>query len=294
MGLGGAGKVEGAKAVFAGYGRTFPAKYKGQIRDKEVILDNYDDFGGIDVKDKVVFVINDTPGGVRGEGGGRSYLANMLKPKIDAAVKAGAVAVVFVHNQETAATGDDLYDFGYTAVGRRGKDAPTIPVLHIHRAVLETLLAGTLTPDLPELEQERSTRISTPKSFDLTGWTVNLRSQDALRGKERSSSAMSSAYSRARARWPTRPSSWAPTTITSAMAVRGACAPQRPQDGHPPAADDNASGSTSVMELARRFAALPDREGRRLVFMTFTAEGHEHQPVDPHDRAGRRNGGPAP
>ena len=37
-------------------------------------------------------------------------------------------------------------------------------------------------------------------------------------------------------------------------------------------ADDNASGSVAVMELARRFAEHPERRGRRLVFMTFTAE----------------------
>jgi hypothetical protein len=37
-------------------------------------------------------------------------------------------------------------------------------------------------------------------------------------------------------------------------------------------ADDNASGTTSVIELARRFGAMPNRQGRRLVFMTFSAE----------------------
>jgi membrane-associated protease RseP (regulator of RpoE activity) len=37
-------------------------------------------------------------------------------------------------------------------------------------------------------------------------------------------------------------------------------------------ADDNASGSVAVMELARRFAAIKDRQGRRLVFICFTAE----------------------
>jgi hypothetical protein len=37
-------------------------------------------------------------------------------------------------------------------------------------------------------------------------------------------------------------------------------------------ADDNGSGTTTVIELARRFAALKNRDGRRLVFMTFTAE----------------------
>jgi S1-C subfamily serine protease len=37
-------------------------------------------------------------------------------------------------------------------------------------------------------------------------------------------------------------------------------------------ADDNASGTCAVIELARRFAAQPDRHGRRIVFMAFTAE----------------------
>src|SRR5579864_3296648 len=37
-------------------------------------------------------------------------------------------------------------------------------------------------------------------------------------------------------------------------------------------ADDNGSGTVSVIELARRFAAMKDREGRRLVFMNFAGE----------------------
>ena len=37
-------------------------------------------------------------------------------------------------------------------------------------------------------------------------------------------------------------------------------------------ADDNASGTVSVIELARRFAEHPERRGRRLVFIAFTAE----------------------
>src|SRR5207249_1241391 len=37
-------------------------------------------------------------------------------------------------------------------------------------------------------------------------------------------------------------------------------------------ADDNGSGTTALMELARRFGAQKDRQGRRLVFIAFTAE----------------------
>src|SRR5262249_39723377 len=37
-------------------------------------------------------------------------------------------------------------------------------------------------------------------------------------------------------------------------------------------ADDNASGTTTLIELARRFGQTPDREGRRLVFIAFSGE----------------------
>jgi hypothetical protein len=51
-------------------------------------------------------------------------------------------------------------------------------------------------------------------------------------------------------------------------------------------ADDNGSGTTSVIELARRFGAMKERQGRRMVFMTFTAEergliGSRHYCQDP-------------
>jgi Zn-dependent M28 family amino/carboxypeptidase len=37
-------------------------------------------------------------------------------------------------------------------------------------------------------------------------------------------------------------------------------------------ADDNGSGTTGLMELARRFGAMKDRQGRRIVFIAFSAE----------------------
>jgi Zn-dependent M28 family amino/carboxypeptidase len=37
-------------------------------------------------------------------------------------------------------------------------------------------------------------------------------------------------------------------------------------------ADDNASGTVAVLELARRFAEMRDRQGRRLVFIFFSGE----------------------
>jgi Zn-dependent M28 family amino/carboxypeptidase len=58
-------------------------------------------------------------------------------------------------------------------------------------------------------------------------------------------------------------------------------------------ADDNASGTAGMIELARRFAAMKDRQGRRIVFMAFSAEesgllGSKHyctkEPLFPLDK----------
>jgi S1-C subfamily serine protease len=57
-------------------------------------------------------------------------------------------------------------------------------------------------------------------------------------------------------------------------------------------ADDNASGTVSVIELARRFAQHPERRGRRLVFIAFTAEEsgligsqyYSHHPIFPLEK----------
>jgi hypothetical protein len=270
MGSGGAGKVEGAKAAFAGYGRKFPADFKGRIGNDTVILKDYDDFADIDVKGKVVLVINDTPRSIRPDGGRRpqgTYFTQMVLPKIEQATKAGAAAVLFVHNLETAKTGDDLYDFGYSAIGRRAAQA-TIPVLHIHRNVLDTLLAGSANPDLTELE-EAIDRDLKPKSFDLSGWTIDLEVK-----MHRGEIKLRNVIGVLEGKGPLADE----TVVVGAHydhlgygGAGGSLGNPRKMIIHP-GADDNGSGSTSIMELARRFAAMPDRQGRRLVFMTFSGE----------------------
>jgi Iap family predicted aminopeptidase len=53
---------------------------------------------------------------------------------------------------------------------------------------------------------------------------------------------------------------------------RGSLAKNKTEKAIHHGADDNASGTTAVIELARRFGSMKNREGRRLVFMTFSAE----------------------
>src|SRR5262249_33728133 len=52
----------------------------------------------------------------------------------------------------------------------------------------------------------------------------------------------------------------------------GSLAPDRKKKQIHHGADDNGSGTTSIMELARRFGQMRNREGRRLVFIAFSGE----------------------
>ena len=63
MGLGYAGKATGAAVVFAGYG-TATTNWK--INDKTTI--QYDDYAGMDIEDKVVIALRDTPRSQRQRG----------------------------------------------------------------------------------------------------------------------------------------------------------------------------------------------------------------------------------
>ena len=144
----------------------------------------------------------------------------------------------------------------------------TIPVLHIHRAVLETLLAGTANPDLTELEQGIDQDLK-PKSFDLTGWTVSLEVK-----MHRGEIKLKNVIGILDGKGPLADE----TVVVGAHydhlgygGAGGSIANPRKMVIHP-GADDNGSGSTAVMELARRFGDRKDREGRKLVFMTFSGE----------------------
>jgi hypothetical protein len=251
MGLSKDGKASGP-AVFAGFGYT----------NKDL---KYDDFDGLDVKDKVVVVINDTPGGSRPvQPFGGSPMQNVLN-KAAAVEKLGAQALLFVHARDTARDGDDLFDFGYAAVSRR---AAGIPVFHIKRSVLETMLASA-GENLDDVEAGINRDLK-PHSLDLKGWTVNLEVK-----LKRDKVPLKNVIGVLDGAGPLADE----TVVIGAHydhlgygGAGGSLARGLKKMAIHHGADDNGSGSTSVMELARRFGAIPKREGRRLVFMTYSGE----------------------
>jgi len=249
MGLGGRG-TDKAQAVFAGYGIT---------SDKA----KYDDYAGLDVAHKIVILLRGAPSSADRDKARELTAGASFSRKIANAEKHQAAAVLIVNDAGTVRDGDDLLDFNYTAFGR---SAGKIPVCHVQRAALEMMLPGgvdTLTAIEKDIQRELK-----PQSRELPSWTVSVdvRTHRGMMDVKNVVGVLEGEGPLANE-----------TVIVGAhydhlgYGGSSSLAGLKKQAIHH-GADDNASGTTTMMELARRFASMPKREGRRLVFMAFSGE----------------------
>lgn len=256
LGLASTGKAEAAPLVFAGYGIT-------SAKDPD-----YDDYANIDAAGKIVIVLRDTPRALSPEsiGGNWRRRYGSFTEKFQNAEKHRAAGILFVNDWDTAQTGDDLLAFNYMATSSTGAK---LPAFHLSRAVADRLLESSLGVGLRQLEQDIDRELK-PRSAPLTGWTGDfdlkvkrgagtiplknvvgvlegkgkLANETIVIGAHYDHVGYGGANSLARSK---------------KMAIHHG-------------ADDNGSGTTTLIELARRFGAIPNREGRRLVFMAFSGE----------------------
>jgi hypothetical protein len=255
MGVSTSGKAS-APVVFVGYG----------IASKDPI--KIDEYAGLDVAGKVVVILRDTFRADNKEAvqqNWRRKYASMTE-KMNNAVAHKAAAILFVNDRDTASDGDDLLDFGYYAgVGGAIMRLPEIPALQVRRSVVEQMLGAKLE----DLERDIDRDLK-PRSRSADGWQASLsvevrRAKDAIKvrnvvgvlegsGKFKDETVILGAH-------------YDHVGYGGANSLAGL---KKMAIHH--GADDNGSGTTSILELARRFAAMPKREGRRLVFMTFSAE----------------------
>jgi hypothetical protein len=260
IGLSATGK-KSAGLVFVGYG--IAAADQG-----------YDDYAGADVAGKWVVVLRRNPRAGSADSPLEAHAA--LTVKLQAAADRKAAGVIFVNDATYAKDGDPLMAFQSPA-GRAGD----LPVLHMKRAVLDELLA-TRDQKLTDIETAIDRDLK-PRTVGLTGWTA------------------SAAVTVDRQELPTR----------NVVAVAEGSGPLADETvvvgahydhlgfGEPGSmlgkagrgqvhygADDNASGTSGLIELARRFGAVRDRAGRRVVFVAFSGEerglhGSKHYCNDP-------------
>lgn len=236
--------------VFAGYGITIGPK-------------DYDDYRGVNVEGKIVIVFRQTPRA-------KSPLAPLapdaarhasLVSKIDNAEQHKAAGVIFVNDRDMAGTKDDLPPFDYS----RGQGGATIPVLHLRREIVDQMLAASGTT-LLELEASIDNELK-PRTFEVKGWKATIQTS-----VERTDLKAKNIIGYLEGAGP----------LANETIVIGAHYDHlgRGERGSRSkgskavhfGADDNGSGTTSVIELARRFAGMKDRQGRRIVFMLFSGE----------------------
>ena len=254
MGLSAGGEVT-APVVFAGYGITAPNV-------------KYNDFKDLDVQNKVVIVIRKTPlwghKTLKFDGDNQRTHATFSNKIANAEIhKAAAVLLV----NDKAETGNNDRLLAYKELARESGSG--IPAIQIKRTVVDDILRSALQTSLLDMEKAID-RDLTPRSQALEGWTVTLKAD-----VKRTETSVKNVVGVLPGAGPLAKE----YVVVGAhydhlgFGEKGSLANNKADrkkihNG----ADDNASGTTAVLELARRYGAKKNRQGRTMVFMAFSAE----------------------
>ncbi len=243
------GRVNGA-VVFAGYGIT-AAEY------------NYDDYQGLDAKGRIVLILRHEPQEFDEKSvfAGKVYTEHaQFFSKVTNAKAHGAVGVILVNDRSAHKNEpDDLEKFG-RAVGPANAG---VPFVQIKADVAERWMEAS-GKNLDQIQQDIDKDLS-PRSFPLPG-SLQV---DVFADVDR---AVKTVYNVA---------GYLPGETGEYMVIGAhydhlglgeqfSMAPSMVGTPHP-GADDNASGTSGLIELARYFASQP-RHKRGILFVAFAGE----------------------
>ena len=142
------GNISGAEIAFVGYGITAPG---------------YDDYSGMDVKDKIVIILTDSPEGAKSE---KYQIFSSYEYKVKNAQKNGAVGALFIK-----AMGDSANVFEPVIVDKFNSG---IVALQVNRASLERYFPKKQAL----IDQEKAIReTKSPKSFILPNVKTDMKLQ---------------------------------------------------------------------------------------------------------------------
>ena len=259
LAIGSGGTLDGVPVVFAGYGIS--------AKDDERKLD-YDDYAGLDVKGKAVLVIRREPRQDKEDSpfdGKKNSSFATFQHKATNAFQHGAAAVLLVNDLgEAKGSKDDLIGFG-----RAGSEVhSTIPFLNVTRAFAGKLLAAAGQPSLDDLETQIDADLK-PRSRDLPGWTLKARVE-----VERKTITTKNVVGVLEGSGPLADETVVVGAHYDHLGRGGLLSGSLSflsKDIHN-GADDNASGTAMVVEMARRLARRPDPLPRRVVFVAFSGE----------------------
>ena len=193
-----------------------------------------------------------------------------LARKVANASEHEAGAVVFV---DEAAADDTLMDFARAGTG---SDRRTMPVLHLRRAIADEVVRSLATPgpDLAQIQQRIDESLE-PASGPLPGWRI--RGRIAIeRTETEGRNVIAVLPGRGQDAADGRPAIDPRETVVLGAHYdhlgyggSGSAAPGVEAIHH--GADDNASGTALLLEVARQLAASGPRP-RRILFIAFSGE----------------------
>jgi len=259
MGFSPTSKAKG-DLVFVGYGISAPNL-------------KYDDYAGLDVEGKIVVMLRRAPR--YGEKGDKKFdttapegedsIHAAFATKIEAAAAKKAAGIIIVNDIGSAGRLDPIGQYANHATGTT--PAP-FPVLFVKRAVIDEILTAGKWKSLTELEAAINENLK-PQSFELKGWKA-----DAEVTVERTDLKVKNVIGVLEGAGPLKDE----TVVIGAhydhvgFGMWGSAGGKDARGKIHYGADDNASGTTGLMELARHYGAMKNRQGRRIVFIAFSAE----------------------
>lgn len=226
--------------VFAGYG----------ITAKDL---NYDDYANIDVKDKIVIVYRNHPDMKTPHSKFDQY--SSLRYKTTTARDKGAIGIIFINTKDNKE--DVLVDFKYDNAAK----ITGISVLSAKRECfsfislldIQNQIDSTLTPKSYLVESGINAEISTEVN-EVRGTSINVGAYlDAGNEKFKDEYLVLGAHFD-HLGWGGDNSLY----MGEPLIHNGA--------------DDNASGTTGLLELAEKFASIKNQLDRKIVFIAFSGE----------------------
>jgi aminopeptidase YwaD len=247
LGLSSSGTADGP-LVFAGYGISAPEK-------------NYDDYAGIDVKGNIVVILRWGPDG----DSPRSDFArhSSIREKARTARDKGAVGVILLIGPANEKD-DELMKFGFDQVAANSG----IPIVSMKRSLL--LPAFEVAGKTLKAVQDTIASTIKPASFAFNGWratlvtdvqTIKAQSANVIGMLEGNDQALKSEYVIIGAHFDHL--GWGGQNS-------GSTRPDTVAIHH--GADDNASGTAGLLELAQKFANSKGQLKRSVVFTFFSGE----------------------
>jgi hypothetical protein len=237
-----------ADLVFAGYGISAP-KLK------------YDDYEGLDVKGKVVVVMRNSPEYDKPRSDFDKY--SSLRYKATTAKDKGAVGIIFVNGYMPVDSADGLVKFKFD----RAPGAKDFPVVQIKRNFAD-LLFKSAGLDFSAYQKEMKEN-KKPASFVFKNASANLSTEveeinlidrNVAGYLEGTDPVLKNEYIVIGAHYD-----------HLGMGIEGSLYKGKEEKIHH-GADDNASGTAGVMELAEKFASVKGLLKRSIIFITFSGE----------------------